>query len=73
LDFAAVAVIWIFGAAANWWTGWSWFTGFFGEDAVALVIIILVFAIIIWFITKSDTQTSGDNFLDKIGNMFMKK
>tara|TARA_Y100000310_G_scaffold335371_1_gene417253 strand:+ start:75 stop:656 length:582 start_codon:yes stop_codon:yes gene_type:complete len=70
---AAIAVIWIFGAAANWWTGWNWFTGFFGEDAVALVIIILVFAIIIWFITKSDKQTSGENFLDKVGNMFMKK
>lgn len=70
---AAVAVIWIFGAAAKWWTGWGWFNRFFGSDAVSLIIIILIFGIIIWFITKSDQQTSGENFLDKVGNMFMKK
>jgi hypothetical protein len=69
---AAVAILWIFGAAADWWTGWNWFTDFFGEDAVALIVIILVFGIIIWFITKSDKQTAGESFLDKIGNMFKK-
>ncbi len=70
---AAVAVIWIFGAAAQWWTGWGWFNRFFGSDTVSLIIIILVFGIIIWFITKSEKQTTGENFLDKVGNMFMKK
>lgn len=70
---AAIAIIWIFGAAAGWFTGWNWFTSFFGADAVALIVIILVFGIIIWFITKSDKQTAGENFLDKVGNIFKKK
>jgi uncharacterized membrane protein len=70
---AAVGVIWIFGASANWWNGWGWFTGFFGEDAVALIIIILVFAIIIYWITKSDKQTAGEFGLKKLGDMFRVK
>lgn len=70
---AVVAVVWIFGAAARWWDGWNWFNRFFGSDTVSLIIIILVFGVIIWFITKSEQQTSGENFLDKFGNMFMKK
>jgi len=69
---AAVAIVWIFGASAGWWNGWNWFTNFFGEDAVALIVIILVFGIIIWFITKSDTKAPGTNFLDKLGDMFKK-
>jgi len=70
---AAVAVVWIFGASANWWNGWGWFTGFFGEDAVALIIIILVFAIIIYWITKSDRTTSGEFGLKRLGDMFRVK
>lgn len=49
--FAVLVVIYFFGAAADWWSGWASLTDFFGEDAVSLVIIILVFALIIWFIT----------------------
>jgi hypothetical protein len=69
---AAIAIVWIFGASAGWWTGWNWFTNFFGEDAVALIIIILVFGIIIWFITKSDKKPAGQTFLEKVGDMFKK-
>ena len=69
---AAVAVVWIFGASAGWWSGWNWFTNFFGEDSVSLIIIILVFGIIIWFITKSEKTTEGESFLEKFGNMFKK-
>ncbi len=69
---AAVAVIWIFGASAGWWDGWNWFTDFFGEDAVSLIIIILVFGIIIWFITKSDKRSEGESFMTKFGDMFKK-
>jgi hypothetical protein len=67
---AAIGIIWIFGAAADWWNGWNWFTNFFGEDAVALIVIILVFGIIIWFITKSDKQSVGASLFSQIGDIF---
>jgi len=70
---AAVAIVWIFGASAGWWNGWNWFTNFFGEDSVALIVIILVFGIIIWFITKSETKTPGESLISQIGNIFGKK
>ncbi|TKJ17572.1 hypothetical protein CEE44_03495 [Candidatus Woesearchaeota archaeon B3_Woes] len=69
---AVVAVVWIFGAAARWWDGWGWFNNFFGSDTVSLIIIILVFGIIIWFITKSDKPSEGENIVQKFGDMFKK-
>jgi hypothetical protein len=65
-----VAVVWIFGASANWWDGWNWFINFFGEDATSLIIIILVFGVIIWFITKSDSPTAGQSMMNKLGDIF---
>jgi len=67
---AIIVILWIFGASAGWWQGWNWFTSFFGEDAISLIIIILVFGIIIWFITKSDTQTAGDSVLKNLKDLF---
>ena len=69
---AVVAVVWIFGAAAQWWNGWGWFNNFFGSDTVSLIVIILVFGVIIWFITKSDKPSEGENFVAKFGDMFRK-
>jgi len=69
---AMVAIVWIFGASAGWWQGWNPFIQFFGEEAVSVIVIIIVFALIIWFITKSDKQTEGDTFMEKFGNMFKK-
>jgi len=67
---AMVAIVWIFGASAGWWQGWNPFVRFFGEEAVAVIVIIIVFALIIWFITKSDTRTEGEGFMERFGNMF---
>ena len=69
----AIAVLWIFGASAGWWQGWDWFVNIFGEDVVSLLIIILVFGIIIWFITKEDkTQETNafKNFLHDTSKIF---
>jgi hypothetical protein len=50
---AFAVVVWIFGASANWWSLPS-FLDFVlqNPDLTALVLVILVFAIVIWFITK---------------------
>ena len=46
-------IIFIFGNAAGWWGGrWGrWMEDFFGQDAIAIIIMLLVFGIIIAFIT----------------------
>ena len=51
--FSIVALVFIFGSAAGWWN--AGFLGFldniFGSDVVAIVIMLLVFGIIIAFVT----------------------
>lgn len=66
---AFIIIIWVFGAAAGWWIGWIWFNDFFGADTIAVVIMILVFAIIVWWITKGDAEEKA-GALGRIGNSF---
>ncbi len=51
--FSVLAILFIFGNAAGWWGGSvsSALEDFFGEDAVSVVIMILVFGLVISFIT----------------------
>ncbi len=70
---SVVAIVWIFGSAANWWQGWGWFNRLFGADAMAIIIMILVFGLVMWFITRDDNQTKGDGFMKQMGNMFKKE
>ena len=67
---AFIMVIVIFGSAAGWWRGWAWFTGFFGADAVAIVVMILVFAIIVWWITKGEEASDKGSSLANLGKSF---
>ena len=70
---AVIAVVWIFGSSAGWWQGWGWLLGFLGSDAVAIIVMILVFALIIWFVTKDETTSTGDGFMKNLGDFFKKK
>ena len=59
---AFVVVVWIFGSAANWWQmpAVLWFLA--DPDLQSLVIVILVFSILIWFVThepKKEGDTGG--------------
>ena len=71
---AFIAILYIFGAAAGWWTGWDWFHRFFGAEAVAIVIMLLVFAIIVWWITKGgetgDKAAAGGRFIKSFQDFF---
>jgi len=51
--FSFFAILFIFGSAAGWWDNGfsSALENFFGQDAIAIVIMVLVFGIIIAFIT----------------------
>ena len=66
-------IVYIFGTSAGWWVMPSGVLGsFLGDpDTIALVVTLLVFGIIVWFITKEDND-EGDGVLDKI-NKFTKK
>lgn len=67
---AIVAILWIFGSSAGWWSGWRSIERFFGEDIISLAIIIIVFALIIRFITSDPDKEPGEKFMDKVGDFF---
>ena len=50
-----ILIVYIFGGAANWWGGYTSIDGFFGSDAMAIFVMLLVFGVIISFITGGDT------------------
>jgi len=53
-------ILFIFGGAAGWWGGLGWFESFFGSDAIAIIIMLLIFGIIISFIThEGKTEELG--------------
>ncbi|MBW2981771.1 hypothetical protein KY343_02715 [Candidatus Woesearchaeota archaeon] len=66
------AVFYIFGSALEWWES-GWLYNIFGEETISLLIVILVFGIIIWFITRepgTPANTFGrtaKNFLEWLG------
>ena len=64
IAFAAFGmIVYIFGNAAGWWDSPAWLYFLGDRETVTLIIAILIFAIIIWFITKSDEPaTPGEGF-----------
>ncbi len=68
------AIVYIFGAAAGWWDniGLRWWD----QDVIALVVVILVFAIVIWYVTKDDAPADkaakGMKLVEHFGDMFKK-
>lgn len=70
---AIIFVVYIFGAALNFWRGpydiFYWWT----TDVTELIIIILIFGLIIYFITKDPEKTRGTEALKSFGKLFEKK
>jgi hypothetical protein len=63
------AIVYIFGSAANWWSLPGFLYMLDNPDTMGLVVFILVFAIIIWFITKDDTNP-GESLPTQFGHLF---
>lgn len=57
LILSAGAVLWIFGKAAGWWYRMPFWLD--DPDIQALVVIILIFGIIIWFVTSEPGTGKG--------------
>ena len=58
--FSFVVILIIFGGAAGWWTGsfGRWMEDFFGTEGIAVAVMLLVFGIIIAWITHDDSHKS---------------
>lgn len=71
---AFASVVFIFGSAAGWWQLPSWLEILADPETQALIVTVLVFAIIIWFITKDDDRQreKEDNFGKFFGNILEK-
>ncbi|MBI1971098.1 hypothetical protein HYS47_05090 [Candidatus Woesearchaeota archaeon] len=69
---AFVIVVYIFGAAANFWEVTGTLSFLSSPDVQALIVIILVFGLLVWFITHDD-ETKGESFLKTLGETFFKK
>jgi ascorbate-specific PTS system EIIC-type component UlaA len=54
--FALGATVVIFGNAANWFDLPNWLYFLQDSQTQSVVVVILVFAMIIWFITKEDKE-----------------
>lgn len=52
--FAFAGIVYFFGAAGNWWP--AVYNNWWGPDTTSLVIVILVFALILWFILREPGQ-----------------
>lgn len=66
-------VIYVFGSSMNLWD--NMFSDWLGPDTSSLIVIILVFAIIVWYITRdasSEKATKGFHLLNEFGDMFKK-
>lgn len=70
LLLSILAVIWIFGKAAGWWHNMPFWLN--DPDVQALVVIILVFGIIIWFVTAEPGKVKFWDTLKEVGEKAFK-
>jgi hypothetical protein len=75
---AFIAVVLIFGSAVGWFPLPLWLGFLYNPELQALVVMILVFGIIIWFITKDDSKKTQEQrklhrFQDSFGSVMKPK
>lgn len=72
---SAAIVLYIFGNSAGWWgKGYysnPWLNWMNDPTTVSTVILILVFGVIVWFITRDDdTKEKGPKVMEDLGKLF---
>jgi hypothetical protein len=68
---AFLGVGYIFGHSAGWFQTWpSWLNWLNDPETQALVVVLLVFGVLIWFVTKEPKDNKGEKAKNKIGEMF---
>lgn len=67
-------VIYIFGSSLALWTGPYDTFGWWTSEVTELIIILLVFGLIVWFITREESDKSrGGEMMKSFGKLFEKK
>lgn len=70
---AFIAIATIFGSSAGWFGNFE-LTDYIGSDTIIMILIILVFAVIIWYITKEPGEgeflAKSGSLIKDIGNFF---
>ena len=71
---AIIFVAYIFGASLGLWRGPYDIFQWWSSGVTELIVVILIFGIVVWFITKDDeNETRGEGFFESIGKLFEKK
>lgn len=70
---ALAAVVIIFGSAAGWWRIFDYIPFLTDPDIQALVVIVLVFGLIVAFITREPKDAKGEGLLKGLSDLFIKK
>lgn len=66
---SVIALILIFGSAAGWWVSGfdNWLSTTFGSDAMAIVIMVVVFGVVIAFVTGGEGEREKVGMARRIG------
>ena len=68
IGFVSLAfVVYIFGAALNFWTGPYDIFGWWTPETTELLIIIFIFGLLVWFITKDDSSGNAGEGVKNVG------
>lgn len=71
---AILFVAYIFGASLKLWQGPYDIFYWWSSDVTELIIIILIFGVVVWFITKEPTpESKGEGIAKWVGKLFEKK
>lgn len=68
-----LVILFIFGSSAGWWGDFYWWNNFLNEDAIAIIVITLVFGVLVWFITSEPKEKSPEDqgkFMRDVGDIF---
>jgi hypothetical protein len=64
---AFLIVIYIFGAAADMWHIPDRLSFMLNPDTQALIVVLLIFGLVVWFITKEEKESAGESALKSFG------
>ncbi|MBR9676258.1 hypothetical protein GOV05_04575 [Candidatus Woesearchaeota archaeon] len=65
--FSFLFIFVLFGTAIGWFTLPGWLSWAVDPETQSLIIVILVFGLIIWYITKEETKGSTNGFFKRFG------
>lgn len=69
----ALLVLFIFLGTTEYMYSLSWFYNIFGEDVISLLVILLVFGLIVWYITSEPKADSpGGELVKELGKLWEK-